>query len=51
MVVVSVNLSICHVAQLAHCAKAAEQIKILFGINILGGPRNTVFDEGPDPPQ
>jgi len=34
-----------------HCAKTAEQIKILFGRNTLGGARNTVLDGGPDPPQ
>jgi len=33
-----------------HCAKTAEQIKILFGVNTLGGPRNIVLDGGSDPP-
>jgi len=33
-----------------HCAKTAEQIKILFGVNTLGGPRNIVLDRPPDPP-
>jgi len=32
------------------CAKTAEQIKILFGVNTLGCPRNTVLDGGSDPP-
>jgi len=29
----------------------AEQIKVLFGMNTFGGPRNIVFDWGPDPLQ
>jgi len=33
-----------------HCAKMAEQIKMLFGVNIPGGPLNTVLDVGPDSP-
>jgi len=33
-----------------HCAQTAEQIKILFGVNTPGGPRNIVLDEGLDPP-
>jgi len=32
-----------------HCAKMAEQIKMLFGVNTPGGPRNIVLDVGPDP--
>jgi len=32
-----------------HCAKAAELMKILFGVNILRGPRNIVLDRGADP--
>jgi len=28
----------------------AEKIKLLFGMNTLGGPRNIVLDGGPDPP-
>jgi len=32
------------------CAKTAEQIKSLFGVNTVGGPRNIVLDGGPDPP-
>jgi len=27
----------------------AEQIKMLFGVNTLGGPWKTVLDRGPDP--
>jgi len=34
-----------------HCAKTAEQIKILFGANTLEGPRNVVLDGGDDPPR
>jgi len=33
-----------------HCAKMAEQIKMLFGANTPGGPWNIVLDVGPDPP-
>jgi len=33
-----------------HCAKIAEQIKMLFGMNTPGGPRNIVLDVGPDAP-
>jgi len=29
-----------------HCAKMAERIKMLFGVNTLGSPRNTVLDAG-----
>jgi len=38
-------------ATLLHCAKKAEQIKMLFGVNTSGGPWNTVLHGGPDPPQ
>jgi len=31
-----------------HCAKTAEQIKMLFGVNTPGGPWNIVFHGGPD---
>jgi len=31
------------------CAKTAEQIKILFRVDTLGGPRNIVLDGGLDP--
>jgi len=34
-----------------HCAKMAEQIKKLCGMNIPGGSWNIVLDVGPDPPQ
>jgi len=34
-----------------YCAKTAQRIKILFGVNTLGGPRNIMLDGGPDPPQ
>jgi len=33
-----------------HCAKLAEQIKMLFGVNTPGGRWNIVLDVGPDPP-
>jgi len=32
-----------------HCAKAAERIKILFGVNSPAGPWNSVLGGGPDP--
>jgi len=32
-----------------HCAKMAEQIKMLFGVNTPRGPRNIMLDVGPDP--
>jgi len=34
-----------------HCAKVAEQIKMLFGVNTPGDPWNIVLGVGPDPPQ
>jgi len=37
-------------SSLLHCAKMAEQIKMLFGVNTPGGPWNIVLDVGPDPP-
>jgi len=33
-----------------HCAKIAEQIKILFGVNTHGGPYNIALDVGADSP-
>jgi len=50
----SVSLSVClYVTRLnsALLYKMAEQIKMLFGVNTPGGPRNIVLDGGPDPPQ
>jgi len=32
-----------------HCAKMAEQIKMLFGVNTPGSPCNIVLDGGHDP--
>jgi len=32
------------------CEKTAELIKMLFGVNTLGGPRNIVLYMGPDSP-
>jgi len=34
-----------------YCAKTAERIEILFGLNTLGGLRSIVLDGSPDPPQ
>jgi len=34
-----------------HCAKMAEQIKMLFRVNTPGGPWNIVLDVSPDPPK
>jgi len=34
-----------------HCAKMAEQIKVLFGVNTPGGPWNILLDVGLDIPQ
>jgi len=34
-----------------HCVKMAERIKMLFGMNTLGGPRNIVLDGALIPPQ
>jgi len=50
--VCGVCLSVClsHGSSQLHCAKMAEQIKMLFGVNTSGGPRNIVLDVGPDPP-
>jgi len=48
-VCLSVSLSVCHAAQLSFdCAKMAEQIKMLFGVNTRGGLRNMVLDGGPN---
>jgi len=33
-----------------HCAKTAERIKIVFGVNTPGSPRNIVLHGGSDPP-
>jgi len=52
MIAVSVRLSVClSVTRLnsASLAKMAEQIKMLFGLNIPGGPWNIVLNVGPDP--
>jgi len=53
VIAVYVSQSVCLSRGLTriHCAKKAEQIKILFGVNNLGCPRNIVLDGGPDPPQ
>jgi len=44
----SVSLSCCS-AQL-HCAKTAENIRILFAVNTLVGLRSIVLNDGPDLP-
>jgi len=48
-----VSLSVClsRGSTRLHCAKTAEQIKILFVVNTLGGPRNIALDGAPDPPR
>jgi len=47
----SVGLSVCRTFTLVSPAKTAEQIGIPFGLRILVGPGNHVFDgRGPDPP-
>jgi len=47
----SVCQSVCHIAQLSFTAKMAGRIKILFGMNTSGGPRNIVLDGDPWLPQ
>jgi len=51
--VVSVCQSVClsRGSSRLRCAKMAEQIKMLFGVNTPGGPWNIVLDVGLDPPQ
>jgi len=34
-----------------HSRKTAKRIKMLFGVNTLGGPGNSMLNGGPDPPQ
>jgi len=48
-----VCLSVCLLCSSSrlHCAKMAEQIKILIGMNSHWGPWNIVLDWGHDPPQ
>jgi len=43
--------SVCLSWRQAGCAKTAEQISVLFGLETLGEPRNTVLDGGPRPPK
>jgi len=49
----SVCLSVCLScgSSWLHCAKMAEQIKMVFGVNTLGDPRNIVLDVGLGLPQ
>jgi len=44
-----VSLSVARINS-ASLSQTAEQIKMLFGINTLGGPRNFVLNANPDPP-
>jgi len=47
-----VCLSVFHAAQLGFTVqKTAERIKMLFGVNTVGGPLDIVLHVGPDPPQ
>jgi len=48
----SVSLSVClsRGSSRLRCAKTAEQIKMLFMVNTVGGPWNIVLDVGPDSP-
>jgi len=32
------------------CAKMAERIEVLFGVETPGKPRHIILDEGPQPP-
>jgi len=44
-------LSVCHAAQHGFAVqKTAERIKMLFGVNTLGGPWDIVLHGGPDAP-
>jgi len=49
VVSLSVSLSVTRHKSVSLC-KTAQRIQILFGVNSLGGPRNTVLDREPDPP-
>jgi len=51
-VCLSTSLSVCmsRGSSRLHCAKVAEQIKMLFGVNTPRGPWNIVLDVGPDTP-
>jgi len=53
MCAVSVRQSVClsRGSTRLHCAKTAEQIRILFGVSTLGSPRNIVLDGDPHPPR
>jgi len=49
---VSVSLSVClsRGSTLLYCAKMAERIKMLFGVNTPVGPIEHCVTRGPDPP-
>jgi len=49
----SVCQSVCLLRGLTqlYCAKTAKRIKILFGVNSLGGPENILLDGSSDPPR
>jgi len=46
MIAASVNLSVCHAGG---CAKTAERIDILFGMETPGDPRDIALDGDLDP--
>jgi len=48
---VSVCLCVSRGSSRLHCAKMAEQTKMVFGVNTPGGPCSIVLKEIPDPPQ
>jgi len=50
LTILTVCVSLACSSSWLHCAKMAEQIKMLFGVNTPGGPRNIVLDVGPDVP-
>jgi len=42
--------SVCFCVTEQRCAKTAEQIEVLFGMDTFVGPRHIVLDEGSNPP-
>jgi len=47
----SVSMSVCLSVTRLHCAKTAERIEVLFGIETYGDPGHIVLDGGADPPR
>jgi len=45
------GVSLSRGSTLLHCAKTAEQIKMLFGVKTLGGPWDIMLLGGPKTPQ